>query len=85
MSHGRHFNGIDPGAAWVGPQAGWSGVLGNHQSRVNGVSQVNGDSDMAATFLCMLGEMTAQSSTNGFCQLFCLGESSPSIHHSEAR
>ena len=32
--------------AWMGPQAGWSEVSGNHQSEANRVGQVNGVSDM---------------------------------------
>ena len=32
--------------AWVGPQVGWSGISGNHQGVVNGISQVDEDSDI---------------------------------------
>ena len=35
-----------PEMAWVGLKVGSGGVLGDHQSRVNSVSQVDGDSDM---------------------------------------
>ena len=33
--------------AWVDPQVGWGRASGNHQGGANGVSQVDGDSDIA--------------------------------------
>ena len=40
--------------AWEGTQVGWGGVSGSHQSRVNSVSQTDGDSDMVSA--CWLSE-----------------------------
>lgn len=38
--------------AWLGLQIVWGGVLGNHQSEVNVVSQVEEDSDMVSGCIC---------------------------------
>ena len=32
---------------WMGPKVGWGRASGNHQGGANGVSQVDGDSDIA--------------------------------------
>lgn len=41
--------------AWVGPQVVWGRVSGNHQGEKNSISQVDGDSGMAAACICTLG------------------------------
>ena len=57
--------------AWEGTQVGWGGVSGSHQSRVNSVSQTDGDSDMvSAAGLVRAG--ASQKRNNDLCQHFCL-------------
>ena len=51
-----HLYGKGTGKSLVGPQTGWSRVLGSHHGRSNSVSQVDGDSDMVPTCqLCVGG------------------------------
>ena len=47
-------------------------MSGNHQGKVNCVSQVDGDSAMAPALWLCVGR--AQKRNNGLCQHFCLGE-----------
>lgn len=47
-------------AAWVGLKVGEGRASGNHQSRVYGVSQVDGDSELAPTYAYRLCVERAQ-------------------------
>lgn len=49
------------------------------------VSQLDGDSDMVASYACMLGRRQSQQRNNGFCQLLCPEESCLSSPHPESR
>ena len=44
--------------AWMGPQAGWGRVLGNHQEGVSNVSQGDGDSDVTPVYACSGGGLS---------------------------
>lgn len=72
--------------AWVGPKVGWGGVSGNVQGGTNSVNQNDGgDSDVALTLGCRLGEERIQQKNNDFCQHFCLGGSRLLSHFPDAR
>ena len=53
--------------AWVDLKFGWGRVLGNHQSSVNGVSHVDGYSDMVVT--CQLCGLVGAISGKEQCPL----------------
>lgn len=62
-------------AVWVGLHVEWGRVSRNHKSRVNCVSQVNGNSD--AYLHLHAGRRKNQLRNNGVCQPICLGEAVP--------
>ena len=63
---------------WLGWAENWvAGGLRESSGWGNGVSQVDGDSDMAPACVCKLDRGGPQPRTNGTFLYFCLGESYP--------
>lgn len=56
---------------------GWCWVSRNHQGVVNGVRQINGDSDLVPTCACGLGWGRSQERNNGTCQPFYPEKAAP--------
>ena len=71
------------GNGWDGPASWWGWDSGNHQGRVNSVSQVDRNSDMVPA--CWLCRRRAEERNNGLCWHFCLGKSFHSSSCPDAR
>ena len=56
---------------WPGMRVARSGVSGNHQGRVNSVSQVNGELRFGHTCACWLGDRKVPQKSNDICQHVC--------------